>query len=73
MKIPDYYRQFQNNPNKDEPAKEDQQKKVEQVSDKVDQKIPKQQQVQQAKKVEDKTKPFTANSFTINMLGGLAG
>ena len=68
MKIPDYYRQFQNNPNKDEPAKEDQQKKVEQASDKGDQKIPKRQQVQQAKKVEDKTKPFNANSFTINML-----
>ena len=68
MKIPDYYRQFQNNPNKDEPAKEDQQKKVEQASDNVNQKISKQQQVQQSKKVEDKTKLFTANRFTINML-----
>ncbi len=68
MKIPDYYRQFQNDPNKDDSAKEDQQKKAEQPSAQIGQKQTQQQPVQQNKKVEDKTKPFLANCFTIKIL-----
>jgi hypothetical protein len=68
MKIPDYYRQFQNDPNKDDSAKEDQQKNAEQPSGQIEQQKTQQQTVQQNKKVEDKTKPYLANCFTINML-----
>jgi len=63
MKIPDYYRQFQTQP----AAKEEEQKK--EVQQKTDQSAKGGlQQSQQNKKVEDKTKVFQANSFTINQL-----
>lgn len=73
MKIPEYYRQFQNDPKKEDSSKEDQQKKSEQPSARTDPKPAEQTTqppVQQKKKVEDKTVPFLANSFTLNMLEG---
>ena len=64
MNIPEYYRQFQSQPAKEE------QKKVEPLADKVEHKPAQQQQqkLQQNKKVEDKTIVFQGNSFTINQL-----
>lgn len=61
MKIPDYYRQFQNQP--DEPKKDkvkpDQPSEAEPVSQKP--KV-------QPKKIEDKTREYTADTFTLNLL-----
>ncbi len=69
MKIPDYYRQFQNNPDKDDSAKDEEQKNTGQSADQITKQQTQQQQpVQQNKKVEVKTRPFLADCFTINML-----
>ena len=65
MKIPDYYRQFQNQP----PAKEEENKQIEQPPPLQKQgQQTSQQPVQQSKKVEDKTRAYAADCFTINML-----
>ena len=68
MKIPDYYRQFQNDPDKKDSAKDEQQKNSGQPPEQINKQKVQQQPVQQPKKAEDKTKPFLANCFTINML-----
>ena len=65
MKIPDYYRQFQSQP----AAKEEENKQIEQPQPQQKQEQQTSQKpVQQPKKVEDKTRPFLADCFTINML-----
>jgi len=61
MKIPDYYRQFQNQP---EDKKEDNNKAEPSSSDTVVKEQPK----AQPKKVDDKTKPYNADQFSLNML-----
>lgn len=68
MKIPDYYRQFQNNPEKDDSGKDEQQKNAQQPSSQNNTQPVQQKPVQQPKKVEDKTRPFLADCFTINIL-----
>ncbi len=59
MKIPDYYRQFQTDAKKEEDKspKEDFKKKPDQPSEKT-----------QPKKIDDKTKIFQGNGFTLNQL-----
>jgi hypothetical protein len=61
MKIPDYYRQFQNKP---EDKKEPEQK-VESSSSET---VVKEQPKAQPKKVDDKTKPYNADQFSLSML-----
>ncbi|MGA9292900.1 MAG: DcrB-related protein [Ignavibacteriaceae bacterium] len=68
MKIPDYYRQFQNDPNKDDSAKADPQKKAEEPVSQLEQKQNQTQQLQTNKKAEDKIRPYNADCFTLNML-----
>ena len=65
MKIPDYYRQFQNQPpdNKKEEEKQEQPQPQQNQKQRTSQ-----QSVQPSNKIEDKTKPFTANCFTLSML-----
>lgn len=61
MKIPDYYRQFQNQPEE----KKEENKKVEISSpDSAVREQPK----AQPKKVEDKTRPYNADQFSFNLL-----
>ena len=61
MKIPDYYRQFQNKP---EEKKEPEQK----VESSLSETVVKEQPKAQPKKVDDKTKPYNADQFSLNML-----
>ncbi len=67
MKIPDYYRQFQNTPKQDNSAGNKPQKESSKSSTGSGQKPPP-QPAGQNKKSEDKTVPFKANEFTINVL-----
>ncbi len=67
MKIPDYYRQFQTNPQQGAVSKDSGQKNSETPAVKPEQKSA-QNQKPQDKKAEDKTVPFNANEFTLNML-----
>jgi len=69
MKIPDYYRQFQTNPQQGAASKDSGQKNSETPSVKTEQKSS-QNRKPQDKKAEDKTVPFNANEFTLNMLDG---
>jgi hypothetical protein len=67
MDIPEYYKQFQNQP----PKKEEEQKKTEQKEQQPTQKLEHKQEAQkpsQAPQVKDKTKPFQGNGFTLNQL-----
>jgi len=61
MKIPDYYRQFQNQPE----DKKEENKKAEPSSPDT---VVKEQPKTQPKKVEDKTRPYNADQFSLNML-----
>lgn len=61
MKIPDYYRQFQNKP---EEKKEPEQK----VDSSSPDTVVKEQPKTQPKKVEDKIKPYNADQFSLNLL-----
>lgn len=61
MKIPDYYRQFQSKPEE----KKEPDKKVESSSPDT---VVKEQPKTQPKKVEDKTKPYNADQFSLSML-----
>jgi hypothetical protein len=66
MDIPEYYKQFQNQPpKKEEEAKKPEQK--EQPSQKPQQKQETQKPVQ-APQTKDKTKPYQGNGFTLNQL-----
>lgn len=62
MKIPDYYRQFQSKPEE----KKETDKKVESSSSPDT--VVKEQPKIQPKKVEDKTKPYNADQFSLSML-----
>lgn len=61
MKIPDYYRQFQNQPE----DKKEENKKTETSSPDP---VVKEQPKAQPKKVEDKTRPYNADQFSLKML-----
>lgn len=61
MKIPDYYRQFQNQPEE----KKEQEKKVEKTTSPT---IASEQNKVQPKKVEDKTRLYTADTFSLKLL-----
>ena len=66
MDIPEYYKQFQNQP----PKKEEEAKKPD-LKEQPLQKSPQKQEAQkpsQAPQVKDKTKPFQGNGFTLNQL-----
>lgn len=67
MDIPEYYKQFQNQP----PKKEEEQKKPEQIEQPSSQKPQQKQEAQkpaQAQQVKDKTKPYQGNGFTLDQL-----
>ncbi|MBS4036123.1 MAG: DcrB-related protein [Ignavibacterium sp.] len=61
MKIPDYYRQFQSKPEE----KKESEQKVESTSPDT---VVKEQPKAQPKKVEDKTRPYNADQFSLKML-----
>jgi hypothetical protein len=67
MDIPEYYKQFQNQP----PKKEEEQKKPEQKEQLSSQKPQQKQEtpkLAQVPQVKDKTKPYQGNGFTLNQL-----
>lgn len=61
MKIPDYYRQFQKQPE----DKKEENKKAEPSSPDT---VVKDQPKPQPKKIDDKTRPYNADQFSLNML-----
>ena len=66
MDIPEYYKQFQNQP----PKKEEEQKKPEQNEQQTQKPHQKQEPPKpvQAQQVKDKTKPYQGNGFTLDQL-----